>query len=125
MKLIPQFPAEYPLISQYGNHEVVGRRSKKYPSKHLFFMEWLNKTFPNRYADVKNDDCFIVWNGRGVPVPFLKDNTDTDKRPTRLIDGCYYGLSDETRVFITSETIVIKLVKEVRKYTHNKFGDLV
>jgi len=119
MKLIPEYdPEKYPVLSKYGIHRVVGNRSKNYPDKNEFFREWLNKTYPHQYKDVKEGDYFIVWNGSYTPVPFvqLKDERpDKWNRPTRLLDGAYYGFSPDRRVVIVPKEIVVQLKREILK----------
>jgi len=117
MKLVSQYNnKEYPIMSVYGNHNVIGNKSKKHPDKHLFFMNWLNKTYPNKYSDVKNNVYFILWNGNNNPVSMFQDNTDKYNRPTRLNDGCYYGLDKDKRVVIVDEDTALLLLEESRNY---------
>ena len=120
MKLISQYNKEaYPIMSIYGNQNVIGNRSKNHPDKHQFFMDWLNKTYPNKYSDIKNGDYFILWNGNNNPVAMFQDNTDKHKRPTRLNDGCYLGLETDKRVALVSEDVAISLAKESKNYWKN------
>jgi hypothetical protein len=117
MKLISQYnKEEYPKMSIYGCQNVIGNRSKKHPDKHLFFMDWLNKTYPNKYSDVKKGDYFILWNGNNNPVAMYQDNTDKYKRPTRLNDGSYLGLELNKRVVIVNKDLATSLAKESRNY---------
>lgn len=105
-------PNSTPLLYKYTDRDYcykskLGRRQ---------YIKWRIETYPHTYKDVKEGDCFIVFNGGNNPVPFVQlkgEEIDNNNRPTRLLDGCYYSLNSDHPIAIVSKEICINLKKEL------------
>ncbi len=105
-----------PLLMKYGS-KVVYYRLKRHCKA---FSKWLDETYPITYKDIKEGDCFILWNGNNCPVAFIQmkdEGSRADKwnRPTRLNDGSYYGLKSDDRVRLSDPIEARELIKECRE----------
>lgn len=108
------YPKKSPISFKYGG------KSYKWNSKlgKRQFLTWINETYPTTYKDVKEGDCFILYNGESRPVPFIQlkdEKPDPKNRPTRLLDGSYLTISPNNRVAIVSKEVVINLKKEINE----------
>lgn len=66
-----------------------------------------------KYKKVKNGDYFHVKN-YPHPTCFYKDGTDKSNRPTRLIDGNYLSINDDTYVQKITKEEALKLTAKYR-----------
>lgn len=102
-----------PLLGKYGP-KLVHWNNKKEVSENS---KWLAETYPTRISEIKEGDIFLVWNGDSTPVPFVMitdEQPDTRKRPTRLLDGCYYSLTSNTMLRIITPEEAAQIKKEIK-----------
>jgi hypothetical protein len=110
--LHPRYPDALPLLRKYAcphYRSIIKRESNA-------FSKWLNETYPATYEDVKEGETFILWNGDGVPVPFMQmkdERPDKLNRPTRLLDGSYLSLTKSMRVCVVTPEECAALKKEI------------
>lgn len=114
-RLHPRYNGE--ILSKIGfqNGSHLGKLAKK--QWEIWFKETWGKT---TYADIKEDDYFILWNGSYHPVPFcqIADEEGRSKiqngRPTRLLDGSFLYLNPTDMVRLSTPEECRKLTKEIR-----------